>query len=59
MFSSMNFRKTTNQIIDLVDNGALDARQVLFECLNYMSEADVADMAHSSGILDVYDEDAE
>ena len=43
-------REATVQILELVDEGVLDARAVLQMALNYMSEADVADMASSEGL---------
>jgi hypothetical protein len=41
-----NTRKVTNQLLELIENGVLDPQVVLGYCLSYMSEADVADMAH-------------
>ena len=37
-------RKYTNQLLEMVDNGELDARQALLMCVKYMSEDEVADM---------------
>lgn len=50
-------RKVTNQLLQLVEDGILDPRAVMEACLNYMSEADVADMAHCNELLDYKDED--
>ena len=47
----MATRKVTNQLLELVDEGVLDAREVLAAALMYMSEADVADMAHSNELV--------
>jgi len=47
----MATRKVTNQLLELVDEGVLDAREVLTAALGYMSEADVADMAHSNDLV--------
>jgi hypothetical protein len=44
-------RKVTNQLLELIDEGALDPRQVLSACLQYMSEHDVADMAHVNELI--------
>lgn len=41
-----NTRKVTNQILELIEEGVLDPQAVVEACLLYMSEADVADMAH-------------
>lgn len=35
----------TSQILDLINEGILDAADVALMCLKYMSEDDVADMA--------------
>lgn len=47
----MATRKVTNQLLELVDDGVLDAREVLIAALKYMSEDDVADMAHSNDLI--------
>ena len=39
-------RKATNKILELIEEGALSADHVVMCCLKYMSEAEVADMAH-------------
>jgi nucleoside 2-deoxyribosyltransferase len=38
-------REYTNKIIEAVDEGLLDPKDVILACLNYMSEADVKNMA--------------
>ena len=43
---SDNVRKATDKILDMVDEGILDKDMVIMACLKYMSEDDVADMAH-------------
>ena len=45
-------RECTNQLLEMIDEGLLDARDVVLCCLKYMSEDDVADMAHINGFLD-------
>jgi len=37
-------REYTNRLLEIVDNGELDARQALLMCVKYMSEDEVADM---------------
>jgi hypothetical protein len=51
-------RKATNKLLELVDEGVLNARDVLAAALVYMSEHDVTDMAHANELL-VEDEDEE
>lgn len=41
-------RDTTNALHVMMDEGVLDPRQVADACLKYMSEDDVADMAHAN-----------
>jgi len=52
-------RKVTNQLLELIKEGALDAETVLKACLSYMSEADVADMAHDNELLVEEEEEEE
>ena len=57
---SDNVRKATNKILDMVDEGILDKDMVIMCCLKYMSEDDVADMAHCNEFfLNEEDEDEE
>ena len=39
-------RKATDKILEMVEEGILDKDMVIMSCLKYMSEDDVADMAH-------------
>ena len=41
-------RQATNKILEMVEEGILDRDTVIMSCLKYMSEDDVADMAHSN-----------
>lgn len=50
-------RKVSNQILEMVDEGILDKDTVILACLQYMSEDEVADMAHMNEFLDEVDED--
>lgn len=50
-------RQATNSLLDLVDEGVLDARTVLQSALCYMSEAEVADLVHQEGFLVVEDDE--
>jgi len=52
-------RKVTNQLLDMIEDGILDPEAVLMACLQYMSEADVADMAHSNEFIVEEDEEDE
>jgi len=52
-------RKATNKLLEMVDDGVLDARKVLLSALNYMSEADVADMASCAGFIEDKEEESE
>lgn len=47
----MSPRQATNFLLDLVDQGVLDARTVLQSVLCYMSEHDVKDMAECEGYI--------
>ena len=45
-------RSVTNKLIDLINEGYLDPLTVAMAALSYMSEAQVADMAHSEELID-------
>lgn len=55
-------RQATNKILEYVEEGLLDRDTVIMACLKYMSEDDVADMAHANEFFpldeDEDDEDA-
>ncbi len=50
-------REATNRILELVEEGLLDRDTVILACLKYMSEDDVADMAHANEFFLDEDED--
>ena len=41
-------REATERILELVEEGLLDKDTVIMACLKYMSEDDVADIAHAN-----------
>jgi hypothetical protein len=43
-------RECTNQLLEMIDEGLLDARDVVLCCLKYMSEKDVRAMCAAHGI---------
>lgn len=47
-----NPRKTTNKILEMVDEGLVDARDVLLMALKWMSEDDVKAMAKANELLE-------
>jgi len=49
----MATRKVTNQLLELIEEGVLDAETVLKACLSYMSEADVAEVALFQGWVEL------
>ena len=54
-------RQATDKILEMVEQGILDKDTVIMSCLKYMSEDDVADMAHSNEFFineDEEDDDA-
>jgi hypothetical protein len=50
-------REITNKLLEMVDEGLLDARTLALACLKYMSEDDVKDMAHANEFLEEEEED--
>ena len=54
----VNVRQATDKILEMVEEGILDKDMVIMSCLKYMSEDDVADMAHCNEFfLNEEDED--
>tara|TARA_B100001094_G_scaffold56916_1_gene52396 strand:+ start:87 stop:254 length:168 start_codon:yes stop_codon:yes gene_type:complete len=51
-------RQATDKILEMVEEGILDKDTVIMSCLKYMSEDDVADMAHSNEFF-INEEDEE
>ena len=52
-------REATVKILEMVEEGILDRDTVIMACLKYMSEDDVADMAHANEFFDDEDYDYE
>ena len=52
-------RQATDKILEMVEEGILDKDTVIISCLKYMSEDDVADMAHSNEFFIDEEEDDE
>ena len=50
-------REATNKILELVEEGVLDKDNVILACLKYMSEDEVADMAHINEFFNEGDEE--
>jgi hypothetical protein len=48
-----NTRKATNRILELIEEGDLNRDAVILACLKYMSEDEVADMAHCNEFAEV------
>ena len=44
-------RKATNKLLELIEEGLLDRDTVIMACLKYMSEDEVADMAHCNELI--------
>jgi len=55
----VNVRQATDKILEMVEEGILDKDTVIMACLKYMSEDDVADMAHCNEFFLEDEEDEE
>ena len=55
----VNVRQATDKILEMVEEGILDKDTVIMSCLKYMSEDDVADMAHCNEFFLNEEEDSE
>ena len=49
-------REKTEQLLEMIEHGLLKADHVVLCCLKYMSEDDVADMAHCNELIMEEDE---
>lgn len=58
-FDHRKSRKHTCQLIELVDEGVVDARAVMNACMDYLSEDQVADLMHSAGWMELVEPDEE
>jgi len=47
----MNTREVTNQLLRWMDDGLISPKALAEACLKYMSESDVADMAHCNELI--------
>lgn len=54
----VDVRKVTNELLEAMDNGMLDARHLAECCLRAMSEDDVRDMAEAEELI-FFDEEEE
>lgn len=50
-------REATNELIDMAENGAISWETIARECLQYMSEDEVRDMAESNDWIDAEDDE--
>lgn len=50
-------RKATNKLLEMLDNGELDAASVLRDALGWMSESDVSEFAQANQYFDDDDGD--
>ena len=50
-------REATNRILELIDEGVLRAETVVMACLKYMSEDEVADMAHINEFAQLWEDE--
>ena len=55
--STYRTREITNKILEAVEEGRLNKDTVITACLKYMSENEVADMAHANEFFLDDDED--
>jgi len=52
-------RKITTKLLEMIDDGLLSYESVATACLSYMSEDDVADMAHCNEFIEEEEQDDE
>jgi hypothetical protein len=47
-----NVREATNELIELCEQGIIQWESLALACLRYMSESEVADLAHCEGFIE-------
>ena len=52
-------RQETNKLLEMIDEGLLDPKEVVTMCVKYMSEDDVADMMDCNELSSRFQEDDE
>ena len=52
-------RQYTNQLLEMIEEGILNAEDVLRSALCYMSESEVEDMAKSEGFIEEEEDEEE
>lgn len=50
-------RKATKKLLEMIEDGALNRDTVINACVNYMSEAEVADMCQHNDFFDIEDDE--
>jgi hypothetical protein len=58
-FSHRKARQATTKLLEMIDDGLLSERNVLLAALNYLSEADVLDMAEREGYFETGEDEEE
>ncbi len=53
-----NTRKSTNRLLEMVENGSIDPKDVVMMCVKFMSEEDVDEMCRINEVF-VEEEDEE
>ena len=51
-FSELNKLNSRQRVIELVDDGVIDCRLALINCLNHMSQDDIKDMLTDNDLID-------
>ena len=57
MASEPQTRRATRRLLEEIEEGLLDRDTVICACMNYMSEAEVADMCSANDFFEDEDED--
>ena len=55
----MDVRKATNKVLEMIDEGLLDPKDIVMMCLKWMSEDDVKEMCKANEIDLGMDDEAE
>lgn len=50
-------REATTKLLEMVEEGVLEPYKVILSCVNYMSEAEVADMCRREEFFDIEEDE--
>jgi hypothetical protein len=57
IFDTRNTRKSTNRLLEMIEDGSINPKDVVMMCVKFMSEDDVAEMCRINEVFHEEEED--